>query len=60
LTPVALRVRQRRLKTLLQIGKPIRQRRKALFAGVPIARRQVEQRLRQGVAAQPLADGFRG
>src|ERR1700682_3314178 len=55
-----LRIGQRRLNTLLQVGKTIRQRRKTLFAGVPIAWRQVEQRLGQAVAAQPLANGLRG
>ena len=53
-----LRVRQRRLKASLQIVEAIRQRGKAFFAGVPIARRQVEQRLRQAVAFQPFADGI--
>ena len=54
-----LRVRQRRLQASLQIVEALRQRGKAFFAGVPIARRQIEQRLRQAVAFQPLADGLR-
>ena len=56
LTPVALRVRQRRLQAALQFGEARRQRGKALLAGGPVARRQVEQRLRQAVALEPLAD----
>jgi hypothetical protein len=52
-----LRVRERSAQALLQIGEPIGQRGKAFLAGLPIARRQVEQRLRQAVFAQPLADG---
>ena len=50
---------QRGAQALLQIVEALGQRRKALFAGFPVARRQVEQRLRQAVAVQPLADRFR-
>ena len=50
---------QRGVQALLQIVETIRQRGKSLFAGVPIARRQVEQRLRQAVALEPLADRVR-
>ena len=53
-----LRVRQRRAQALLQIGKTLGQRRKTLFARVPITRRQIKERLRQAVAMQPLADLF--
>src|SRR5271156_4147410 len=51
-----LRLRQRRAQTCLQIGKTLGQRRKTLFACVPITRRQIEERLRQAITMQPLAD----
>ena len=47
------------MQAFLQVGKTIRQRRKTLLAGIPIAGRQVEQRLRQAVAMQAGADLFR-
>jgi hypothetical protein len=53
------RVRQRRLKAALQIIKALRQRRKTFFTGVPIARRQVEERLRQPIALQAFAHRIR-
>ncbi len=53
-----LGVRQRGMQALLQIIEAFGQRREAFLAGVPIARRQVEQRLRQAIALEPLADGI--
>jgi hypothetical protein len=41
---------------LLEVFETLGERRKTLFAGVPIAGRQIEQRLGQAVAAQALAD----
>jgi hypothetical protein len=46
------------VQALLEVGKTLRQRGKTLFAGIPIAGRQIEQRLRQTVGAQALADLF--
>ena len=40
-------VRQRRIDTFLEVIEPRGQCRKTLLAGIPIARRQVEQRLGQ-------------
>src|SRR5882672_3556147 len=51
-----LRVRQRGMQALLQIGKAIGQRGKTLLTRAPIARRQIEQRLGQAIGLQPLAD----
>src|SRR5262244_333527 len=51
-----LHIWQRRLETLLEIGKTIRQRCVSPFAVRPVAGRQIEQRLCQFVLAQPLAD----
>src|SRR5207248_312006 len=55
-----LGVRQRRLQALLEIGKALGKRRKALLAGIPVAGRQVEQGLRQAIALEPFADRFGG
>src|SRR4051812_14851981 len=48
-------VRQRGVEASLEVVEPRRQRGKTLLAGVPVTRRQVEQRLRQAVAFEPLA-----
>src|SRR3954453_11002261 len=51
-----LGVGKRGLQARLELGESRRECRKALLAGIPIARRQVEQRLSQAVALEPLAD----
>ena len=53
-----LRIGQRGVQALLQIVEALGQRGKSLFAGIPVAGRQIEQRLGQAVALQPLADLF--
>ena len=52
-------IRQRLLDAVLHVSKAIRQCRKAALAFAPVARKQIEQRLRQAIAVKPFADFVR-